>query len=456
MSPGPGSPLAGHSIRLTGSPLAWRLQAGEPGFDSEFRALLERRSVDTRAAEEVAREVFEAVRRDGDAALVAFARRFDGFDPQVVGGVVLRVDEIDAGVNRAGKEERAALALAAQRIRTYHERQMPRDLEWEDEPGIRLGWSWHPVACAGVYAPGGRACYPSSVLMSVIPARIAGVGHVTLTTPCAPDGTVDPLVLAAAREAGCDLVCRVGGAQAIAALACGTESVPRSDVIVGPGNIFVTAAKRIAFGETGIDTVAGPSELVVIADSSGNPEWIAWDLLAQAEHDPLAQSILVSDDSGLAEAVTKAVESGLACLSGRTAAESWARCGAVILVNAIEDAVSLVDAIAPEHLHVVTREPERIAREVRNAGAVFLGASTPEVFGDYMAGPSHVLPTAGTARFASGLSVLSFMKRTSVMRASGAAIRRLAVPIETLARAEGLEAHAKSARLRANGGREDS
>ncbi len=433
--------------------MALRLQAGDPGFDAAFRELLERRFVDTRAAEDVAREVFDAVRSGGDAALAAFTRRFDGFDPRMVGGIVLHEDEIDAGANRAGKEERAALSLAARRIRAYHMRQVPGNSEWEDEPGIRLGWSWHPVACAGVYAPGGRACYPSSVLMSAIPAQVAGVEHVTLATPSAPDGTIEPLVLAAAREAGCHLVCRVGGAQAIAAMACGTESIPRADVIVGPGNIFVTAAKRIAFGEAGIDTVAGPSELVVVADSSGNPEWIAWDLLAQAEHDPLAQSILITDDSRLADAVDIAVKRGLTSLSGRTAEESWAGCGAVIVVEEIDAAVSLVDAIAPEHLHVVAREQEGIVRKVRNAGAIFLGASTPEVFGDYMAGPSHVLPTAGTARFASGLSVLSFMARTSVMRASAEAMERLAAPIEVLARAEGLEAHARSAGLRAPGGR---
>ena len=454
MCPSRGSPQAGPGIRSTVSALALRLHAADPGFGAAFRHLLEQKAVDNRMAESVAREALEGVRSGGDEALAAFSVRFDGFDPRAVGGIALTAEEVESGAGRAGAREREALAVAARRIRAYHARQLPRDEEWEEEPGIRLGWRWRPVGSAGVYAPGGRACYPSSVLMSVIPARVAGVRHVTLVTPSAADGVVNPLVLAAALEVGCDLVCRVGGAQAIAAMACGTETIPRADVIVGPGNAYVAAAKRIAFGEVGIDAVAGPSELVVIADSSGNPEWIAWDLLAQAEHDPLAQSILVTDDGGLADAVELAAENALATLSRDVARQSWEGRGAVIVVDRIMDAAALVDAVAPEHLHIVAREPDRIADAVRNAGAVFLGENTPEVFGDYLAGPSHVLPTAGTARFASGLSVLSFMKRTSVIRASATAMGRLAAPTEALARAEGLEAHAISARLRAPDGGE--
>ncbi len=432
--------------------MALRLHAADPGFESAFRGLLEQKAVDSRAAETVAREVFEGVRSGGDEAVSAFSLQFDGFDPREVGGIALSAEEIDRGASRAGVGEREALEEAARRIRAYHERQFPPDRSWEDDAGLRLGWRWRAVGSAGVYAPGGRACYPSSVLMSVIPARVAGVRHVTLSTPSAADGTVNPLVLAAAREAGCDLVCRVGGAQAIAAMVCGTESIPRADLIVGPGNAFVTAAKRIAFGEVGIDTVAGPSELVVIADSSGDPEWIAWDLLAQAEHDPLAQSILITNDTSLADAVESAAERALASLSRDVAAQSWASRGAVVVVRRIMDAAELVDRVAPEHLHIVAQQPERIADAVRNSGAVFLGAYAAEVFGDYMAGPSHVLPTAGTARFASGLSVLSFMKRTSVIQASAAAAARMAAPTEVLARSEGLEAHAIAARLRGRQG----
>jgi len=428
--------------------MAVRLCTADPDFDVRLREMRARQAGAAGEAEAVAAEVFAAVRRGGDAAVADLSERFDGCDPRRVGGIVLGPAEMRDGALKADKVESAALAEAAARIWRFHLRQMPADDPGQDDQGIVAGWRWRPVESVGVYAPGGRAAYPSSVLMSAIPARVAGVSQVTLATPPAVDGTVHPLVLAAAAEAGCDRVCRVGGAQAIAALAIGTASVPRADVIVGPGSRWVTAAKRLAFGTVGIEALAGPSELVVIADGDADPEWVAWDLLAQAEHDPEAQAILITADAELADAVEVHVEQVLDALAGDVARRSWTDRGAVVIVESTEAAVVLADRLAPEHLHIATRAPDAIADRVRNAGAVFVGACAPEVLGDYLAGPSHVLPTGGTARWASGLSVLSFLKRTSVIRASAAASARWAPTVERLARAEGLEAHARSARLR--------
>ena len=425
------------------------LDSSAPAFAEEFTALVEaKRSVEGDVDAAVA-EIVERVRREGDAALIDYTRRFDGLEltPEK-----LRVtkQEVSAAFDSCDSHAIAALELAASRIDAYHGRQLPEDDLYEDESGVELGARWTPVQAAGLYVPGGTAAYPSSVLMNAVPARVAGVPRVVMAVP-APQGQLNPLVLAAARIAGVSEIYRVGGAQAIAALAYGTETIAPVDKIVGPGNAYVVAAKRRVFGRVGIDMVAGPSEILVVADGDNDPAWIAADLLSQAEHDPLAQSILITDDAKLAQAVLKAAESALETLPrAAIARESWNQFGAVIVVGDLAEAPALVDRLAPEHVELAVADPEALARQITNAGAIFLGRYTPEAVGDYVGGPNHVLPTSGSARFSSGLGVPDFMKRTSWLRCDAESLRAIGPAAVTLAKAEGLDAHARSIAIRLN------
>lgn len=424
--------------------MASRLDERSPGFAAAFSALVESRREEAADVREAVRAIVEDVRRNGDAALTRLTRRFDRFD---LGPEGPRVGEEALAAARAacGADALSALELAAARIRSFHERQIPRALDYRDEQGVRLGLRWGPVDAVGLYVPGGTAAYPSSVLMSAIPAKVAGCPRIAMAAP-APGGEVDPLVLAAARIAGVDEVYRLGGAQAVAALAYGTATIAPVDKIVGPGNAYVAEAKRQVFGHVGIDTIAGPSEIVILADAGADPSWIAADLLSQAEHDERAQAILVTDDAGLADAVGREVERQLTLLSRAAIARaSWEREGAVILARSLDSAAALVDRLAPEHLELMVAEPERLAGRIRHAGAIFLGRFTPEVIGDYVGGPNHVLPTGRSARFASGLGVLDFMKRTTLLGCDEASFRQLAPAAARLAQAEGLEAHAQAA-----------
>jgi histidinol dehydrogenase len=427
-----------------------RLSASDPGFPAAFEALVNARR---EADEDVSRDVtaiIAAVRADGDAALADYTARFDRHDLAVSGWQIPR-DERQAALASLTPELRAALDLAAERIRAYHAAQRPLNSETVDAAGVRMGARWSPVDAAGLYVPGGRAAYPSSVLMNAIPAKVAGVGRLAMVTPT-PGGAINPLVLAAAEIAGVDEVWRVGGAQAIAALAFGTARIAPVDVIVGPGNAWVAEAKRQLYGVVGIDMVAGPSEIVVVADGANDPEWIAADLLSQAEHDPTSQSILFTDDAAFADAVEAAVLRQLETLAtAATAATSWTDNGAVILVAALADALPLVDRLAPEHLELAVADPEPLFARVRHAGSVFLGRHTPEAVGDYVGGPNHVLPTGRRARFSSGLSVLDFMKRTSFLACDAAGIAAIGPAAVALAEAEGLPAHAASVALRLRG-----
>jgi histidinol dehydrogenase len=426
-----------------------RLDARAADFAARFAAFL---AAKREASEDVAqsvREIIADVRRRGDRALVELSRTFDRVDLDTIG---LRVPaaEIAAATARCESKAIEALKFARDRIEAYHRRQKPSDERFTDALGVELGHRWTAIEAVGLYVPGGSAAYPSSVLMNAVPAKVAGVPRLVMTVP-APEGKLSPLVLAAAALAGIDEIYRVGGAQAIAALAYGTESIKPVAKIVGPGNAYVAEAKRAVFGTVGIDMIAGPSEVLIIADGSANPNWVAADLLAQAEHDAMAQAILITDDAALAEAVEQTVNDQLATLPRGTVAEaSWREHGAIILVANLDDAVQLVDAIAPEHLEIETENPERLAEKVRNAGAIFLGAHTPEVIGDYVAGSNHVLPTARSARFSSGLSVLDFMKRTSLLKCGPEQLGALAGAAMTLGAAEGLEAHARSIAIRLN------
>jgi histidinol dehydrogenase len=358
--------------------------------------------------------------------------------------------EIAAATAACDRAALDALELARERIEAYHRRQVPRDERFTDALGVELGYRWTAIAAVGLYVPGGTAAYPSSVLMNAVPAKVAGCPRVVMVVP-APDGKLNPLVLAAARLAGVDEIYRIGGAQAVAALAYGTASIAPVAKIVGPGNAYVAAAKRLVFGRVGIDMIAGPSEVLIIADGDANPEWIAADLLAQAEHDTAAQSILITDDATLAAAVERAVEGQLKTLPrGSVAAASWRDFGAIIMVGRLDDAVPLTDAIAPEHLEIETHDAESLSEKIRNAGAIFLGRHTPEAIGDYVAGSNHVLPTARSARFSSGLGVLDFMKRTSILRLDADALRKLGPAAIALGKAEGLDAHARSVAMRLN------
>ncbi|WP_038034996.1 histidinol dehydrogenase [Thermopetrobacter sp. TC1] len=429
--------------------MARLLNTRDPGFQSAFTALLRDRNEAVADVADTVRAIIDDVRRRGDEALHEYTTRFDGFDSRSA-GLRITAEEIAQARARIDPEVLEALALAAERIRAYHERQMPDDELWTDAIGARLGHKWTPVSAAGLYVPGGLAAYPSSVLMNAIPAKVAGVDRLAMAVPT-PKGAVNDLVLAAADLAGVDEVWRIGGAQAIAALAYGTESIAPVDIIVGPGNAFVAEAKRQVFGQVGIDMIAGPSEVLIIADGSADPAWLAADLLAQAEHDEKAQSILITPDADLAREVLDAVTAQLADLPKRDiAGKSWQDHGAVIVVRDLDEAVALANRVAPEHLELEVAEPEALLADIRNAGAIFLGGYTPEAVGDYVAGPNHVLPTSGSARFSSGLNVLQFMKRTTILGCSREALNAIGPAAVKLAEAEGLEAHARSVRMRLN------
>jgi histidinol dehydrogenase len=424
-----------------------RLCTREPGFEEGFRRLLEARRETAADVDAAVTAIIEDVVRRGDGALIEYTRRFDGVD-LAVAGLQLTRDEIAAGAASAPPATTAALRLAAERIEAFHRRQLPSPIDYVDALGVRLANRWRPIAAVGLYVPGGTAAYPSSVLMNAIPAKIAGVERLVMTVP-APGGIVSPLVLAAAELVKVDEVYRVGGAQAIAALAYGTATIAPVDKIVGPGNAYVAAAKRHVFGRVGIDLIAGPSEILVVADRFNDPEWIAADLLAQAEHDSAAQAILVTDDPAFATRVEAAIERHLTRLPrARIAQASWRAHGAILIVADWDEAAALIDRIAPEHLELALDEADALAERVHHAGAIFLGRYTPEAIGDYIAGPNHVLPTARSARFASGLSVLDFIKRTSLVRCDPAGFAALGPAAVRLAEAEGLQAHAMSLSIR--------
>lgn len=420
-----------------------RLDASDPGFDNAFDALVNARRESDSDVTDTVRDIVARVRAEGDAALAELTRRYDGHDLDATGWQATQ-QERNAALADLDPELKRALELAAERIATYHEAQRPADSDRTDSTGVRLGARWRAVDAAGLYVPGGNAAYPSSVLMNAIPARVAGVERIAMVTPT-PKGAINPLVLAAAEIAGIAEIWRVGGAQAIAALAYGTERISPVDVIVGPGNAWVAEAKRQLYGVVGIDMVAGPSEIVVVADGANDPNWTAADLLSQAEHDPTSQSILITDDAAFADMVAKAVERQLGELAtGERARQSWDSHGAIILVPDLLASSPLVDRLAPEHLEIATADPDALFARVRHAGSVFLGRMTPEAVGDYVAGPNHVLPTGRRARFSSGLSVLDFMKRTSFLSLDAAAIAAIGPAAVALARAEGLPAHAES------------
>ncbi|ULB08900.1 histidinol dehydrogenase [Cereibacter azotoformans] len=423
------------------------LDASDPGFEAAFSALLGMKREDSPDVDAVVAAIIADVRERGDAAVIELTARFDRME-LVPERLAFSEAEIEAEIARVPADERAALELAAERIRAYHERQMPEDARWEDAAGASLGWRWGAIASAGLYVPGGLASYPSSVLMNAIPAKVAGVERLAVVCPT-PGGVVNPLVLLAARIAGVDTIYRIGGAQAVAALAYGTETIRPVDKITGPGNAYVAAAKRRVFGRVGIDMIAGPSEILVIADGKTDPDWIALDLLSQAEHDESAQSILITPDAAFGQAVARAVEARLETLARREiAGASWRDYGAVIVTRDLEEAAALSDRVAPEHLELCVEDPEALAARIRHAGAIFLGAWTPEAIGDYVGGPNHVLPTARSARFSSGLSVMDFLKRTTLARMTPSALRAIGPAAERLAISESLEAHGLSVRAR--------
>ncbi len=416
-------------------------------FEARFAALLSTKREDAPDVDDAVAAIIADVRARGDAALRELTARFDGLE-LAAGGLAFSRAEIDQHCARVPQAERRALELAAERIRAYHARQKPADESWQEASGAMLGWRWTPVSAAGLYVPGGLASYPSSVLMNAIPAQVAGVENLVICVPT-PRGEVNPLVLLAARLAGVDTIYRIGGAQAIAALAYGTETIRPVDMITGPGNAYVAAAKRRVFGRVGIDMIAGPSEILVIADRHNDPDWLALDLLSQAEHDESAQSILITDDAAFGAVVAEAVEARLQTLERRDIAHaSWRDNGAVIVVRDMGEAAALSDRVAPEHLELCVQNPEALMANIRHAGAIFLGAYTPEAIGDYVGGPNHVLPTARSARFSSGLSVLDFMKRTTIARMTPQALAEIGPAAETLAISESLQAHGASVRAR--------
>ena len=423
------------------------LDTREPGFQPAFAALLSAKREDAPDVDQAVAGIIDAVRARGDNAVIELTARFDRLDltPETM---AFSADEIAAECARVSGQDRAALDLAAERIRAYHVRQMPLDARWTDPEGAELGWRWSPVSAAGLYVPGGLASYPSSVLMNAIPAKVAGVGRLVVCCPT-PGGLVNPLVLYAARLAGVDQVFRIGGAQAIAALAYGTETIRPVDKITGPGNAYVAAAKRRVFGRVGIDMIAGPSEILIIADRDNDPDWLALDLLSQAEHDESAQAILITDDADFGRSVAAAVEARLQTLPRRAiAGASWRDFGAIITVKDLAEAAALSDRVAPEHLELCVADPEALAARITHAGAIFLGAYTPEAIGDYVGGPNHVLPTARSARFSSGLSVLDFLKRTTLARMSPGALAAIGPAAVRLAASEGLSAHGLSVQAR--------
>ncbi len=426
------------------------LDIRDPDFERDFSAFLDSKRENAADVNAVVSEILENVRRRGDKAVLDYTNKFDRLD---LTEQTMRIsdEEIEQAVAACDKETLDALYLAAERIEAFHEKQLPESHFFNDETGALLGWRWTPVMAAGLYVPGGTAAYPSSVLMNAIPAKVAGVKRIVMVVP-APDGKINPLVLAAADCVGIDEIYRIGGAQAIGALAFGTQTIKPVDMIVGPGNAFVAAAKRQVFGRVGIDMIAGPSEILVIADNSADPEWVAADLLSQAEHDVSAQSILITDDSGFAEKVKDEVEKQLKTLSREAIArKSWEDYGAVILVENIAEQFGLLaDRIAPEHLELCVKDPEELCKRVHHAGSVFLGYHTPEAVGDYIGGPNHVLPTARSARFSSGLGVQSFMKRTTILSCTDKTLKEIGRAAVLLGEAEGLTAHANSVRKRLN------
>jgi histidinol dehydrogenase len=426
-----------------------RLDTRDADFGDRFSAFLATKREASQDVEQAVRAIIADVVGRGDQALIELSRKFDRIDLTAI-GLRVAADEIAAAAAACDRVALDALELARERIEAYHRRQVPRDERFTDELGVELGYRWTAIAAVGLYVPGGTAAYPSSVLMNAVPAKVAGVERLVMVVP-APDGRLNPLVLAAAALAGVDEVYRIGGAQAVAALAYGTATIAPVDKIVGPGNAYVAAAKRLVFGKVGIDMIAGPSEVLILADRDANAEWIAADLLAQAEHDTAAQSILVTDDAKLAAEVEKAVAAQLASLPrAAVAGAAWRDFGAVILVESLAQAVPLVDAVAPEHLEIVARDAEALAARIRNTGAIFLGPHTPEAIGDYVAGSNHVLPTARSARFSSGLGVLDFMKRTSILKCGPDQLAALGPAAIALGEAEGLAAHARSVAIRLN------
>ena len=423
------------------------LNASDAGFELAFTALLSAKREDSPDVDATVADIIADVRARGDAAVIDLTRRFDRI-ALTEDTLAISVDEVKRAVDLVPAAERAALETATQRIRAYHARQLPQDAEWTDAAGATLGWRWTPVSAAGLYVPGGLASYPSSVLMNAIPASVAGVGRLAMVVPT-PDGVLNPLVLLAAQLSGVTEIYRIGGAQAVAALAYGTETIAPVDKITGPGNAFVAAAKRRVFGKVGIDMIAGPSEILVIADADNDPDFIALDLLSQAEHDESAQSILITTDAAFGEAVSKSVDKYLETLERRViAGASWRDNGAIITVPDLATAAILSNRIAPEHLELCVADPEGLSGLITHAGAIFLGQWTPEAIGDYVGGPNHVLPTARSARFSSGLSVLDFMKRTTLARMTPEALRAIGPAAETLARSESLEAHGLSVTAR--------
>jgi len=426
-----------------------RLDRNSADFDARFAAFLAAKREVSADVERATRVIVDDVAARGDAALIEATKKFDRLEI-AASGLRVTADEVDAAVKASDAKTLDALKFAADRIELFHRRQLPKDERFTDALGVELGWRWSAIDAVGLYVPGGTAAYPSSVLMNAVPARVAGVPRVVMVVP-SPDGKLNPLVLAAAHLGGVSEIYRVGGAQAVAALAYGTATIAPVAKIVGPGNAYVAAAKRQVFGKVGIDMIAGPSEVLVIADETGNANWIAADLLAQAEHDANAQSILITDSETLATEVERAVEAQLATLPrAEIARASWNDFGAVILVKNLDEAAKLADAIAAEHLEIMTADPESLAARIRNAGAIFLGAYTPEAIGDYVGGSNHVLPTARSARFSSGLGVLDFMKRTSILKCGPDQLRALGPAAMTLGRAEGLDAHARSVGVRLN------
>ncbi|SFP78053.1 histidinol dehydrogenase [Tranquillimonas alkanivorans] len=423
------------------------LSTADADFEDRFAALLTMKREDSPDVDAAVADIIADVRARGDAAVIELTSKFDRLDlaPETL---AFGRDEWEAEIAKVPDDEREALELAAERIRAYHARQMPENEQWKGPHGETLGWRWGPVSAAGLYVPGGLASYPSSVLMNAIPAQVAGVERLVVTAPT-PDGKANPLVLLAAKLAGVETVYRVGGAQAIAALAYGTETIAPVDKITGPGNAFVAAAKRRVFGRVGIDMIAGPSEILVIADRGNDPDWVALDLLSQAEHDESAQSILITTDHKFGLAVAGAVDERLERLErGAIAGASWRDFGAIITVRNLGEAAALADQIAPEHLELCVDDPEALAANISHAGAMFLGKWTPEAIGDYIGGPNHVLPTARSARFSSGLSVMDFLKRTTMAKMTPGALKAIGPAAETLARSESLQAHGLSVRAR--------
>ena len=430
--------------------MAVKLNTSDHGFKDQFTALLNSKREDSVDVSDTVNAIIGDVMARGDAAVLELTRKFDRIDAESMAELALTADDLAAAYDRIDDELKSALSTAASRIRAFHEKQLPQDIVYEDDAGVALGLRHTPVDAAGLYVPGGKAAYPSSVLMNALPATVAGVARRVMVVPT-PDGVINDMVLAAAHIAGISEVWRIGGAQAVAALAYGTESIAPVDKIVGPGNAFVAAAKRQVFGKVGIDSIAGPSEILVMADNGNTADWVAMDLLSQAEHDEAAQAILITDDADFADAVDDAVEAILPTLPRvEVAGASWRDHGAIITVSNWDEGAELANQIAAEHLEIAVENPQELAGKIRHAGAIFLGRWTPEAIGDYVAGPNHVLPTARTSRFSSGLGVLDFMKRTTMVECDADALAAIGPAAVTLAKAEGLDAHGLSISRRLN------